>query len=278
VAGTLASGSEDATVRLWNTATGAAAGPLRGHNGPVNSVAFAADGTMVASGGADGTVRLWNPVSGAALATLTGHTDQLTSVAFSPVGTLLAGASRDGTIRLWDAASGVLKGVLGTPGGGAPYGEYRLAFCGRGATLASIFSAEILQLWNVASGTLKTTLRPGLPRNRFGAVGCAADGNTLATGGAPVQIWNLATGSARTLFPGPAWVTSLAFSPDDTILACGDHDNTVWLWAVASGKALAMLHGHTDKVRAIAYRHDGTQIASGSGDMTVRLWTVSATG
>jgi hypothetical protein len=278
VAGTLASGSADATVRLWNTTTGGAAGTLRGHTGPVNSVAFAADGAVLASGGADGTVRLWNPVNGAALTTLTGHTDQVSSVAFSPAGTLVAGASRDGTIRLWDAASGALKGVVGTPGGGAPYGEYRLTFCARGATLASIYSAEILQLWDVASGKLKTTLHPSLPRNRFGAVGCSADGNTLATGGAPVQLWNLATGSARTLFPAPAWVTSLAFSPDDAILACGDHDNTVWLWAVANGKALATLTGHTDKVRAIAYRHDGTQVASGSGDMTVRLWTVSATG
>jgi hypothetical protein len=278
MAGTLASGSADATVRLWNTATGSATGTLHGHSGAVNSVAFAADGAMVASGGADGTVRLWNPVSGAALATLTGHTDQVSSVAFSPAGTLLAGASRDGTIRLWDAASGALKGVVGTPGGGAPYGEYRLAFCARGATIASIFSAQTLQLWDVASATLKTTLRPSLPRNRFGAVGCSADGSTLATGGAPVQLWDLATGSARTLFPGPAWVTSLAFSPDDAILACGDHDNTVWLWAVANGKALATLTGHTDKVRAIAYRKDGTQVASGSGDTTVRLWTVSATG
>jgi tetratricopeptide (TPR) repeat protein len=57
---TLASGSEDRTIRLWNLAQ-PQAGPvvLSGHGVGVSSVAFAPDGRTIAGGSRDGTVRLW---------------------------------------------------------------------------------------------------------------------------------------------------------------------------------------------------------------------------
>jgi len=50
---TLASGSLDKTVRLWETATGKELHNLKGHEGWVNSVAFSPDGKTLASGSWD---------------------------------------------------------------------------------------------------------------------------------------------------------------------------------------------------------------------------------
>ena len=61
---TLADGSLDGTVRLWDVADPARPGPpgqpLTGGTSAVYSVAFSPDGHTLASGSADGTTRLWN--------------------------------------------------------------------------------------------------------------------------------------------------------------------------------------------------------------------------
>ena len=56
---TIASGSYDNTVRLWDAASGRQLLVLEGHEGSVSSVAFSPDGKTIASGSGDKTVRLW---------------------------------------------------------------------------------------------------------------------------------------------------------------------------------------------------------------------------
>ena len=60
---TLATGSWDATVRLWQAASGQEVAVLRSHHGKVEAVAFSSDGTVLATGGQRdtdcGEVFLW---------------------------------------------------------------------------------------------------------------------------------------------------------------------------------------------------------------------------
>jgi WD40 repeat protein len=62
----VASASGDKTVRLWDSATGAARRTLEGHSDAVWAVTFSPDGKLVASASKDKTVRLWDSATGAA--------------------------------------------------------------------------------------------------------------------------------------------------------------------------------------------------------------------
>ena len=83
---TLASGSGDGTVRLWDVATGHSIAELTGHTAQARSVAFSSDGNILASGSHDSTVRLWDVNTRQLKATLTGHTAGVESIAFTSRG------------------------------------------------------------------------------------------------------------------------------------------------------------------------------------------------
>jgi WD40 repeat protein len=59
---TLASGSWDLTIKLWNSAS--VLRTLTGHANFVDSVAFSPDGRTLASGSWDTTIKLWDSASG----------------------------------------------------------------------------------------------------------------------------------------------------------------------------------------------------------------------
>ncbi|MDZ8228017.1 MAG: ribosome assembly protein 4, partial [Nostoc sp. ChiVER01] len=99
---TLASGSDDRTIKLWDISTGKAIKTLTGHSSWVYSVVFSPDGKTLASGSGDKTIKLWDVSTGKAIKTLTGHSSGVYSVVFSPDGKTLASGSDDKTMILWD--------------------------------------------------------------------------------------------------------------------------------------------------------------------------------
>ena len=71
---TIASGSDDNTIRSWDARTGEHRQTLEGHTNCVSSVAFSSDGTILASASHDNTIRLWDARTGEHRQTLEGHT------------------------------------------------------------------------------------------------------------------------------------------------------------------------------------------------------------
>lgn len=107
----IASASYDHTIRLWDSATGAARGTLKGHLNAISAVAFSPDGQLIASASNDKTVRLWDTTTRALCGTLEGHLGSVCAVAFSPDGQLVASASGDKMVSFWDVATGGPRGM-----------------------------------------------------------------------------------------------------------------------------------------------------------------------
>jgi WD40 repeat protein len=79
----LATTSSDATMRLWDMATGTCTATLTGHTATVNACAIAPDGTWLASASADSTLRLWEATTGRLVAAMRAD-GPLTDVAWLP--------------------------------------------------------------------------------------------------------------------------------------------------------------------------------------------------
>jgi WD40 repeat protein len=67
---TLATGSDDTTIRLWDVETGLLKGVLVGHADWVRALAFSPDGNTLASGGADQKIHFWHRSAGQPVASL----------------------------------------------------------------------------------------------------------------------------------------------------------------------------------------------------------------
>ena len=62
---TLASASDDTTVKLWDVGTGAALQTFKGHSDSIRAVAFSPNGELLASASHDRTIKLWDAGTGA---------------------------------------------------------------------------------------------------------------------------------------------------------------------------------------------------------------------
>lgn len=75
-----------------------------------------------------------------------------------------------------------------------------------------------------------------------------------------------------------AGVTSVAISPDGSLVAAGSLDTVVRIWDVETGGLVERLRGHRDSVYSVVFTPDGRGIVSGSLDKTLKYWDVSALG
>jgi WD40 repeat protein/serine/threonine protein kinase len=271
---TLASGSRDRTVKLWDVASGLERTSLKGHTDDINSVAYSPDGKTVASGSRDRTIKLWDVATGALKTTLQGHAGR-GSVAFSPDGKTLASGGEDRTIKVWDVATGALKTTLQ---GHADYGS--VAFSPDGKILA-LGSGKQVKLWDVATGEPKTIFEA--QREEVASVAFSPDGKTLVAAitvrndNGLVNLWDVATGELKASLKGHTLgLFAVAFSPDGKMVASGGEDRTIKVWDLATGQPKLTLTGHGHYINSVAFSPDRKTLASASHDHTAKLWDLAA--
>lgn len=95
-----------ATLRLWETASGSLVREFSGAENPVNNVAFSPDGAALTAVDGAGMLKVWSVPAGDLLNSVPAHDGDVFAVAFSPDGKWIATAGRkDFQVRIWDAKS-----------------------------------------------------------------------------------------------------------------------------------------------------------------------------
>ncbi len=118
----LASGSDDSSIKIWDTATAKEIRTLTGHQGVVVSLAFSPDRKSLASAsrkiGGDfaekvpAAVILWDVATGEEKVKLKDNDGAFQGLAFSPDGTVLAACDGSEQVKLWDTRTGKPLGIL----------------------------------------------------------------------------------------------------------------------------------------------------------------------
>ncbi|ORY55331.1 hypothetical protein BCR35DRAFT_284436 [Leucosporidium creatinivorum] len=258
----IVSASDDHSINVFDTRTGASKARLSGHDGGVWALQYI--GNILVSGSTDRTVRVWDLDRNKCTHTFVGHTSTVRCLQivepeninpdphgdpiWEPAYPLIVTGSRDWSLRVWK---------LPAPGKDA---EYHPVVPQSPTEENTDPSDNPFHLRHLAG-------------HRHAVRALAAHGRTLVSGSydCQVRVWDILTGECRHRLVGHSQkVYSVVFDHRRKQCASGSMDGTVRLWSTDSGECLATLDGHSSLVGllGLSFRH----LVSAAADSTLRIW------
>ena len=237
---TLVTGSNDGTLRFWDTTGLTALLAFKAHGGAIRHLEFAGDGRSLVTSSTDRRPKVFDAERGQEKLALRKHRSDADGAAFSPDGRMIAtiftNTKEGGEVRFWQTTTGQELGTVRVAG------------------------TQILALDYAADG-----LRPGarLPR-RLGAHLATHGFGRPRDGGGAARPHRSCWGSG-----------AVAFSPRGDLVASAGVDGTARLWGAADGREHRVLTAHVREVRSVAFSHDGRFLVTAGNDSTARLWRSS---
>ncbi len=277
---TLATGSRNAEVRLWDTRSGKLVHTLSGHTDQVIAVALSPDDQQVFSAARNGEILNWQVTSGKLLGRAKPNKDRpglISAVAISPDTRLIASNVAGQAIVLRNLRTGQdlrdLKGYTEA--------EQSLAISADGRMLISSAIAGATTLWNLQTGkvirsysTEQDFAVPTLTR----AIAISPDERSLATGNwdGEIVLKDIKGEPLKVLHAHAGIVQVLLFSADGSVLISGGSDGLIKVWQLPSGRLQQTLAATKTEILSLALSRNQQVLASASQDGQVNLWQLKS--
>jgi WD40 repeat protein len=186
-------------------------------------------------------------------------------------------ASVDGVaVKLWEPDGSLT--TLVPPPAEQRVGPAAVAISEDGRRVAAYYyTSGAVVLWQGVGGHAP---KPSLLGSYTGGskIVFSPDGSLLAAFGAAggtIDLWRVAGSGKPTIVQSPSLVTSVAFTPDDRMIAAGGEDHTVRLWDTKSGQSLGDPVGLRGPFPTVTFSPDGGMLVAAHGDVSAwdtRLW------
>lgn len=238
--------------------------------GEPHQAAFSVDGTRLAVAMGMGGVRIYDTADlTAPLNVLGAPKSSALDVAFSADNSRLAVGYANGSLGVYD---------------GATFDEITLFTGYTDSVVAVAFTPDGQRViggsWDMTARVWDIQTRQAVHNFRLESWGTALavspDGGWLAVGNRGAHLFDLTTGKQVALLNTHTdIITSLAFSPDSTLLATGSADASIKLWEVASATEQAALFPHDGGVVGLWFDpQTPTQVLSSTQDSSIYRWDI----
>lgn len=262
---TLATGSVDGTVRIWDCRSGECIFTFN-HNGCVNSVAWSPDGNHILTGSNDNKAHIWDTNTGKEVLSLP-HNSSVHAVAWSPDGKQAITGSRINAY-IWNTATGAQLHTL-------PHSDWvqAVAWSPDNRLILTGSRDRLVRIWDLESDQEPRMLEH---KNWVTAVAWSPDGTQFLTAShdKTACIWDASTMQKQHSLQHRNWVSDAAWSPSGTCIITGSHDRTAQIWDAENGYSIRTL-AHDRPVKAVAWSSGEDNFATSSGDHTTRIWNYS---
>lgn len=292
------SGSEDATLKVWDFETGEYERTLKGHTNAVQAAAFNPSGTLLASTSTDLSIKLWDFSTDGdyeCLKTLRGHDHNVCGVVFGPgaISDRLFSCSRDNTIKVWEISTGYCVNTLN-----AGHSDWvrDVAVSDDGLYLASCGNDRSILFWDLQNMRVLQSIREhehvvesvvfAKSGAQEGAIEkahakkLAAVGVVVATNGAAAALSSIGNGNSDSSMAGEPSGADTTESDRGfgsrrvKFLLSGSRDRTVKLWEAFSGVLLMNFASHENWVRCVRLHPSGKYAISVAEDKTLRAFDI----
>ncbi|KAF2680459.1 WD40 repeat-like protein [Lentithecium fluviatile CBS 122367] len=268
----LITGSYDATVKVWNLATGKEIRTLTGHTLGIRCLQY--DEARLITGSLDGTIKVWDWRSGECKVTIRAHTGGI--IGLHMADKLLASGSTDHNIVIHDLGAGQKHTLRGHTDW---VNCVKIDLPSR--TLFSASDDMTVKLWDLDTYTCIKTyeghvgqVQQVLPlpsdfeidEEDYVTHGNDASDTASLSSDTPSQPQpHPSTSNSEPLFP----LDPSRPSPPNYMFT-GSLDGTIRLWHVPSGRCVHRFFGHIEGVWSLAA--DSLRLVSGAEDKSIKIW------